>query len=124
MSEISEEDLNTLEQMYLPNKDWHIQAGQICTLIDEIRRLHAENAGLKPLAKLGVEAIEECAWQGCNFDGEDIQEAAEKYGAIQEAPEGYDPDIHPESDICGPGDRWYTFTPSALAAKSALEDES
>lgn len=89
----------------------------------EIRRQRELIAGLVPLAKLGVEAVEECAWQGCNFDGGDIQETAAKLGAIQEAAEGYDPAVHGESDLCEPGDRWFEFAPTVQVAKSWLEDE-
>lgn len=98
-----------------------IETLELCE--SEIRRLRAENAGLKPLAKLGLTAVVECAWQGCDFDGDVIQEGAEKFGAIVEAPEGYDPDLHGDSEFCDPGDRWYTFTPAVEAVRDALNEE-
>lgn len=106
-------------------KDKKLSWATCIELIDEIRRLRELNAGLAPLAKMGFEAITECAWQGCNFDGEDIQESAVQSGAIQEVAGGYDPAIHSDSGtrpyLCEPGDRWFEFTPAVLAAKKSLE---
>lgn len=121
MSGISETMLNSIEAC-AANAPTSITDDKIIDLINEIRRQRELIAGLTPLAKLGVEAVEECAWQGYNFDGGDIQESATKIGAIQEAAGGYDPDLHVESDLCEPGDQWFEFPPVVLAAKRWMEE--
>ena len=89
----------------------------------EVDQQRALIEGLTPLARLGVEAIIECAWQGCDFDGADIQRTAVKLSAVVET--NFDPKIH--EDTWGIGmvtdAPWFEFPPAVLAAKRALENE-
>lgn len=118
---LSEIDLEAIENSIGPKDGVYTTEAEL--LIAEVRRQRELIAGLAPLAKLGVEAIEECVWQGCcNFDDGDILESATKIGAIQEAAEGYDPALHGESDLCEPGDKWFEFPPAVMAAKRWLEE--
>jgi len=56
-----------------------------------------------------------------DFGGDDIQDAAVKFGLYKCEP--YDLDKHGESDWADPGDDWYTFADDvrALLSDGALE---
>lgn len=47
-------------------------------------------------------------WDGCDLDGCDVQDAALKFGIVEEVK--YDPTVHGETecDVC-PGDPWYVM---------------
>ena len=89
-------------------------------MIAEIRRLRAENEGLRPLAKLGAEALD-ASNGGSDFDGADVYEMAIKVGAVVQVP--FDPEKH--EDVWGvgmePGDTWGEIVPNVLAAKRMVQ---
>ena len=73
-----------------------------------IERRQAEKAAVK-----FANAILDTYWPECNdIDGADIQERAVKAGIMIDAPGGYDPDKHGESEYdAAPGDPWYIAHP-------------
>lgn len=57
-------------------------------------------------------------WDGCDWDGADIQDRAKDLGLIVEVPGGYNPEVHGESEFdADPGDTWYTAAKFIMGAK-------
>ena len=78
--------------------------------------------GLKPLARLGVEAMAYFG-DGRAFHGAIIHATAVKFELLIKTK--FDPAKHKDwSDIgTNPGDLWFEFPPAVMAAKRALEEE-
>ena len=125
MSETPSEDrLNTIEA-YLDEplaRFVPIEPAEIREWIKEIRHQRALIEGLKPLARLGNEAVN-VLQAGFDFKGVIMQDMAVDVVAVVQTE--FDPAKHEDTQSIGvkSGDLWFECPPAVLAAKRALESE-
>lgn len=86
----------------------------------EIRRQSELIDGLRPLARLGMDAARQ---DGGDFESMEIYESAIRHGVLVEVPFDRSEHDDPHGE-CGEGDQWAEYPPLVLAAKRALEEEA
>lgn len=72
------------------------------------RKMEEQKRVIGPLSRFYAHVVEHFYGGGCDFDGGDFQDCAEKFGLLRQEP--YDPVKHGEDSDCEPGDPYFVQT--------------